>query len=194
MFSRSTLRNEDIVFGNFRKEKKWSKKAETFKLPAEKRKNQEKAAKIALTESVVNKLLDFYKLDKSAFPSIAEAFNDAISEEIKFLYDGYGWRDIVYISTHSRLSPSLARSATELSKRIFLTSEKCSMPVSDFLLAYKGGWCTPPEVLQEWSGMDAEKQRIAYDEIVSLLTRRTLERKFRENPETARPIALAMSS
>ncbi|MBR3332630.1 hypothetical protein IKG28_03325 [Candidatus Saccharibacteria bacterium] len=193
MFSKnSTL--EDVKLGNFRKEKKWSKKAETFKLPAEKRKNQERTAANALAESVVNKLLDFYKLDKSAFPSIAEAFRDTINEEIKCLYDGYGWRDIVYVSKRSQLSTGLARTATKLPSGIFLVAEKCSMPVGDFLLAYKGGWCTPPEVLQEWSGMDAEKQRIAYDEIVSLLTRRTLERKFRENPETARPITLAMSS
>lgn len=184
LFSNSTFkRDEDIIFGNFRKESSWSKKAETFKLDASKK--QKTIVTNALKEDVAKNLLQHYGLpiNEKTFESMTKAFSEEIEKETDYLFSQYGERDIIYVSKRSRLSPSLARSATELSRSIFLASEKCSMPVREFLFAYKGGCFTPPEVLQEWSGMSEERQKAAYEEIIMLLMRRTLNRKFEKEAE-----------
>ena len=173
MFSKSTLeRNKMIVLGNFRHEEDWSEKAKFFRLSD----SDNEKAKATVENALVE---DVYLCIQPYIVAMSLALNktmvNSMRVEIQRILAEYGGRDILFVSKNTSVPSFIARKTTELSPKIFLTTEPCSMPLSDFLILYKGGLFVPSSVVEEWSGMNEGQQKLAYDEIVKFIRRRLEE-------------------
>lgn len=182
MFSKSTLtRDEQICFGNFRNEENWSEKAQFFKLKDSDRERAKTAVENALVE-------DVYLCIQPYIVAMSLALNktmvNSMRGEIQRILAEYGSRDILFVSKSANIPSFIARKTTELSPKIFLTTEPCSMPLSEFLLFYKGGLYAPPSVVEEWSGLTEDQQKMAYSEIVKFI-RRQLEAYHKAHQQVA---------
>ena len=169
MFSKSTLANKPVRLGNYRKEETWSKEAKRFKLQGEDRRKA--------IHSLENTLVDdVYLCSQPYIASISipldKSMMDLMRNEIKKILIEYGDRDILFVSKNASIPSFLARNATELSPRIFLEDENCSMPLNEFLLCYKGNFEIPSDIIEEWSGLSSRQQVTAYEEIVKFVRRK----------------------
>ncbi len=181
MFAKSTCRKEDVVFGNFREEKAWSKKALFFKATEESKKKAKAEVEEALVKDVYLCVQPYVVAMRIA---LDKSMINSMRGEIQRILAEYGGRDILYVAKNASIPGYIARNSTELSPRIFLIEEKCSMSVSDFLVYYKGGLYTPPTVIEEWSGMTEEQQEQAYEEIIKFI-RRKLEQLHKNHEKVA---------
>lgn len=184
MFSNSTLkRTEKINLGNYRNEKEWSEKAQFFKFRGDEsdRDEAKKVVEHALVEDVYLCIQPYIVAMQIA---LNKTMVNSMIGEIRRILSEYGSRDILFVAKDMTMPNFLARNATELSPKIFLSSEKCSMPLGEFLIVYKGGGYVPPSVIEEWSGMNEEQQKIAYEEIVKFI-RRQLEVYHKSHQEVA---------
>lgn len=172
MFSKSTLiRCEEVRFGNFRNEEAWSDKAVFFKI---KECDKEKAKNAVENELVKDVYLCIQPYIVAMSLALNKTMVNSMRGEIQRILAEYGSRDILFVAKNTSVPSFIARKTMELSPKIFLTTEPCSMPLSEFLLVYKGGLYAPSSILEEWSGLSEEQQQIAYDEIVKFI-RRQLE-------------------
>lgn len=181
MFRKSTLQNEEISFGNFRDDKRWSDKALFFRPTDEQREKAKNTVEDALVEDVYLCIQPYIVAMQIA---LNKTMINSMRGEIRRILSEYGGRDILFIPKNAGVPNIIGRNSMELSPRIFLTEEKCSMPLSEFLICYKGGLYAPPAVIQEWSGLNEEQQKTAYEEIVKFI-RRTLEALHKNHQQVA---------
>lgn len=180
-FARKYVINEDIQLGNWWDKNAWSDKAKFFELPPERRESTKATVENALVEDVYLCIQPYIVAMQIA---LNKTMINSMRGEIQRILAEYGGRDILYVSKTASLPAGLARGATELSPKIFLASEHCTMPLGEFLLFYKGGYYAPAAVMEEWTGMNEEEQALAYDEIVKFI-RRTLETLHKNHQQVA---------
>ena len=110
-----------------------------------------------LVASMSPELLEDYDV-----PAVNACFNDLLLK--------YGHLDVVY---HKRKYRKLKHAACKAASskagdHFYLTEQRIGMPVRMFLVWYKGGVSIPNDILQEWSGIPADKLEDAYQSILQI--------------------------
>ena len=114
--------------------------------------------------------------------------NKLMNEELFQLLCRYGGRDLVFFKYNTKTPPRNVLSDSELiplGQDIYMTSQRYSMRIRDFLLWYKGGVEVPSAVLTEWSGIPEDHFAIAYHGLVNFF-RNMLMNEHREQLATGK--------
>lgn len=115
-------------------------------------------------------------------------FNKLMNDELFQLLYRYGGRDLVFFRYNTKTPPRNVLNDSELTplgQDIYMTSQRYSMKIRDFLLWYKGGVEVPSAVLTEWSGIPEDHFAAAYHGLINFF-RNVLINEHREQLATGK--------
>lgn len=179
--------------GNYRRQKTYSKKAKDFiqrpfvysSIPKTEKalivaygvleyyKYYGKRYLLQAVEVAMSLWSDILQLDlvASMSPESLKGYNiPAVNACFNELLLKYGHLDIVFHKHKYRKLKYVSCKATssKAGDHFYLTEQKIGMPVRMFLAWYKGGVSIPNDILQEWSGIPADKLEDAYQCILQI--------------------------
>lgn len=186
-------RKERKRIGNYRRERYYSKKAKDFirrpfiysSIPRTEKvliiaygvldfyKYYGKRYLLQAVEVALSLWSDILQLDlvASMSPELLEDYNiPAVNACFNDLLLKYGHLDVVYHKRkYRRLKHVSCKAASsKAGDHFYLTEQRIGMPVRMFLVWYKGGVSISNDILQEWSGIPADKLEDAYQCILQI--------------------------